>query len=216
MKTSATHLRICAASAAAALALIALPAAARDQDQQVSTSRDPDAVDVAKTPITDLNLAKDPIPPVLLAATENPYVSADLTSCDAIGAAIAELDDVLGADFDISEDESSKVSVGRIAQSVVGSLVPFRSIIREISGAADHKREFQRAILAGAVRRGYLKGLGEQKGCAYPARPAFAKLVVPDEDAKAAAKKQDAKTKDAETTEDGVPFVSQPVVQGTR
>lgn len=231
MKTVATPLRICAASplvTALALAMAApAPALARDKDEQVTTNRNPDAVDVAKTPITDLNLAKDPIPPALLEAVANPYDDAGLSSCEDIGQAIGELDSVLGADFDVSEDKDRDVSIGRIAQSAVGSLIPFRSIVREITGAAEHKRDFEHAILAGAVRRGFLKGLGMQKGCAYPARPAFTKVEVTKDDYVEIRKqreeqrrqdrekaKQDEKAGKADDSS-GVTFVSEPVVQGT-
>ena len=48
-----------------ALALLgASPSLARDQDEPMA-GRTPDARDVAMTPLTDLNLSKDPIPPVL-------------------------------------------------------------------------------------------------------------------------------------------------------
>lgn len=124
------------------------------------------------TPITDLNLAKDDIPPALLAAVAAPYASEGLSSCDRIADAIAPLDATLGPDMDVAAQDSERISAGAVAKSVVASFIPFRGVIRELSGAADHQREFQAAIYAGAVRRGYLKGLGQQMKCSYPARPA--------------------------------------------
>ena len=155
------------------------------------------------TPITDLNLAKDEIPAVLLAATEAPYASAGLTSCDAIAAAIMPLDATLGPDMDLAEQDNDRVSAGAVAKSLVASFIPFRGVIRELSGAAEHQRNFQAAIYAGAVRRGFLKGLGQQKGCPYPARPAFTRVDVAQGTGTAA-------TLDAP---DEAGFVSQPVVQ---
>ena len=169
---------------ASALALAPLlataPIAARAQD----TVRDgePGVVDVAKTPLTDLNLARDPIPELLLAAAAAPYDSEGLTGCGDIGGAIAKLDAVLGPDLDIADADRDDISDGRIAKSWVGSFIPFRSIVREVTGAADHQRDFEAAIMAGLVRRGYLKGLGERMGCSYPARPAFVKVDAPTGD----------------------------------
>ena len=86
--------------------------------------------------------------------------------------------------------EERKLSVGGVAQSVVGSFIPFRGIIREISGANKHEDELQDAIVAGMMRRAFLKGMGLKLGCAYPARPADAatkaRLIKQAEDAKAA------------------------------
>ena len=152
---------------AAALALLA-PAPAMAQMQEP----EPDAEDVARTPLEDFNIDSDDIPEVLLTAAENPYADEGLTSCNAIVAEIAALDTVLGADFDIATDEDGGgLSEGRVAKSIVGSFIPFRGIVREVSGANKREREVNRAVTAGMVRRGYLKGLGQQRGCSYPARP---------------------------------------------
>ncbi|HSF11433.1 MAG TPA: hypothetical protein VLA50_00535, partial [Erythrobacter sp.] len=56
-------------------------------------------------------------------------------------------------------------------QSVVGSILPFRGILREVTGAASNDRELRAAYTAGMVRRSFLKGLGMGRGCEYPARP---------------------------------------------
>jgi len=191
--------------AALALALLPTPAFARDQDEPV-IARTPDAEDVAMTPVTDLNLKKDEIPPALIAATINPYASADIKKCSDISSAIALLDGALGPDMDVAQPDSERVSAGAVAKSVVASFIPFRGVIRELTGAADHQREFETAIYAGAVRRGFLKGLGQQMKCQYPARPAFARVAaLPPASKKGAVAAQ---------SSDGTAFVSQPVVQG--
>lgn len=197
--------------AAALLAALAVaPAHARNQEEPVA-GRTPDAEDVAMTPITDLNLKKDEIPPVLLAAAADPYANVGLSSCADIAAAIAPLDTVLGPDMDIARTDSERVSAGAVAKSVVASFIPFRGVIRELTGAADHQREFEAAIYAGAVRRGFLKGLGQQKGCAYPARPAFARVEVVS--ARKAAAKRDGEPAGTAQPPGGAGFVSEPVVQ---
>lgn len=133
---------------------------------------EPDATEVAKTPLRDLNIDGKDVPEVLQAAARDPYATGGLGKCNALVSAIAELDMVLGADYDIAEDDGSdRISEGRIGQSVVGSVIPFRGILREVTGAADNDRKLRAAYTAGMVRRAFLKGLGLGRGCAYPARP---------------------------------------------
>lgn len=128
------------------------------------------AVDVVATPVDDLNLRKGKIPPLLEAAIADPYDLDGLKTCAQISAAITQLDSVLGLDRDIPQDRAEKLSVGRVAQSAVGSFIPFRGIIREVSGANSHQRKVNDAVEAGIARRSFLKGYGQARGCAYPAR----------------------------------------------
>jgi len=159
--------------AAAALALLAPAARADDNEEQKPvTDKSVSATDVAKTPLADLNLSKDPIPQILLDAEQDPYTTAGLKKCAQYAAAIGDLDTVLGADFDVATPEQRRLTAGSVAQAVVGSLIPFRGVIREVSGAAKHEADFRQAILAGMMRRGFLKGVGLKLGCPYPARPA--------------------------------------------
>ncbi|WP_379550707.1 hypothetical protein [Qipengyuania sp. DGS5-3] len=165
-------LQLCAKSLFAGLLVgLATPSIAQVSDQRV-TDRDPDAVDVARTPLKDLNLAKDEIPPVLIDAASAPYSTQGLGRCRALIDEVRRLDAVLGPDLDVATDEEKNITAGKVAQSVVGGLIPFRGLLREATGAADRKRRFEQAILAGAVRRGFLKGIGQQRGCAFPGRPA--------------------------------------------
>lgn len=146
------------------------------------TDRSPDAERVAETPLRDLNLLKDGIPPVLQAAARDPYATAGLARCAEVAAAVEELDRLLGPDFDRADVERGGLTAGKVAQSAVGALIPFRGLIREVSGAASAERQLQVAIFAGATRRGFLKGLGLQRGCHAPARPApVAQPVKPPE-----------------------------------
>lgn len=132
---------------------------------------DPDMADVARTPLEDFNIDSQDIPEILVTAAQNPYDDTGVTNCDAVVQEIAALDNALGPDFDIPQEEASRISAGRVARSVIGSFVPFRGIVREVSGANKKRNERRLAIIAGMVRRGYLKGMGEARGCAYPARP---------------------------------------------
>ena len=193
-----------------ALPLLTLTSPAMAQDDV--TDREPDALDVAMTPLSDLNLARDPIPPILLWANENPYANEGLEDCANIRSGIADLDAVLGDDADTETEEERRLTVTGVAQRAVGMFIPFRGIIREISGANEHEYKFRQAIAAGLMRRAYLKGLGEARGCPYPARPMPPEML--------AAMQEGESTVPAEpdwqiTTvgEDGTRFVSRPVVQ---
>jgi len=154
-----------------AVAALAVPATARDQDKPV-TDQEPDAVDVAATPVTDLNLKKDEIPQLLIDAQKRPYDLSGLGRCGALINEVNRFDNLLGDDIDLPQNVRSGPSAGRVAQSVVGSFIPFRGIIREVSGANEQQRKMQAAIQAGLARRGFLKGVGESRGCRYPARSA--------------------------------------------
>ncbi len=134
------------------------------------------ANDVVTKPLSDINIKKKNVPDLLEDAIERPYSLAGLRSCPRIQTAVRNLDAVLGDDIDAIEEktrgEKRGNSAGHVAKSIVGSLIPFEGVIREISGANNHERQWQIAIYAGSVRRAFLKGVGLQKGCRYPARPA--------------------------------------------
>ena len=173
-----------------AFALLPFPALAAQPDKPV-TQRDITPVDVVTTPANDLNLRRGEIPALLLAAQEKPYNLKGLKRCAALAAAVGELDAVLGEDIDLPGDDSrtdsrAGPSAGRLAVWAVGSFIPFRGAIREISGANAHQRRMQEAIRAGFARRAFLKGVGEAKGCRYPARSAPPAVI-----AAAAAKPED-------------------------
>jgi len=148
------------------------------REEKPITQRDPSAVDVIATPATDLNLKKGEIPPILVAAAQSPYGLAGMRRCADLAAEVSRLDAVLGDDIDIAQTPSRRVSAGKVAQSVVGSFIPFRGIIREISGASEQERKQQLAIYAGSTRRSFLKGVGYQRGCPWPARSATPAMLA--------------------------------------
>ncbi len=197
----------------AAFALgISTSALGQDEGAEVVTDRNPNAMDVAATPIQDLNLTKDKIPEALTDSVIAPYASERLATCEDIRREVLRLDAVLGHDLDIDTKERKDITVGKVAKSAVGSLIPFRGVIREVTGAADHQRDFEEAILAGAIRRGFLKGLGMERGCPYPSRPATTRISMagqPVVDGELITQWQEAKLKQGTVT-----FVSKPVVQG--
>lgn len=154
------------------LAVLLLAGATLAQPAAAQVIPDPDATEVAKTPLRDFNIEAREIPAALVLATLDPYAPAGDGTCDAVVSAIAELDQVLGADYDIAvEGQSNPLSLSFVGQGIVGAIIPFRGIVREVSGAAANERELQAAYTGGMVRRAFLKGHGLGKGCPYPARP---------------------------------------------
>ena len=161
-----------------ALALLPLPALAAQPEKPV-TEREVTPVDVVTTPANDLNLRRNEIPAQLLAAQEKPYDLDGLKRCAAIASAVGELDAILGDDIDLGTEEAQRgPSAGKLAVWAVGSFIPFRGAIREISGANVHQRRMQEAIRAGFARRAFLKGVGQARGCRYPARAATPAVIA--------------------------------------
>lgn len=211
MKINAIPLRASARATAIAALIFAMPVMA----QESVIDPEPTVEDVAKTPLTTLNLARDPIPPVLLQARAAPYANQGISGCDDIRREVADLEAVLGDDFDTTPPEERAVSAGGVAQSLLGSLIPFRGVIRELSGAKAHEHNFREAISAGLMRRAYLKGIGQQLGCPYPASPAPAALISRLEAAQAAEESAREAAEAAGNEGESAPRVSNPVVQST-
>lgn len=199
-------------------AALMLPAAALAQDgkqeaEKPVTTRDPSLGDAITTPAADLNLKKDEIPALLLAAEQRPYDLNGLRRCSDLAGAITQLDSVLGPDIDLPAESRTGLTAGRVAQAAVGSLIPFRGLIRELSGANAQERKIQLAVEAGLARRAYLKGVGEARGCRYPARSAGPAEVAAFSAAQAEPEGRPEPKPAAGKDGKGVSFVSQPVVQ---
>jgi hypothetical protein len=145
--------------------------------QQPSKSVSQNAAELAKSPLKDLNVEQDAIPPVLQEAVKRPYTMAGIKTCADITATVNGLDSVLGRDVDAplpkgkSSDDATELAMAA-GQSAIGSLIPGRGLVRQISGAAAAEKKAKAAVFAGAVRRGYLKGIGLARGCKPPAAPA--------------------------------------------
>ena len=153
----------------AGLSMLATTAHAQEQRKPNTIDR---AGKIATQPVRDVGLDKDEIPPVLLKAVENPYAAPPSRTCAGLKTAINELNAVLGADFTVGAKENEN-RTGKIAEAVgrtvVNSLIPFRGLVREISGAAPAERRLQAAVTAGIARRGYLRGMAAGKRCKAPA-----------------------------------------------
>jgi hypothetical protein len=138
-------------------------------------STEKSARDAAATPLSDLNVVRAEIPPVLAAAQKAPYALPAERGCVALGAEIQLLDAALGADLDTTERGHNpslvERGVGDALKNTAEGVIPFRGWVRKLTGAERYSREVAAAIAAGTVRRAYLKGLGSAAGCAAPAAP---------------------------------------------
>lgn len=133
---------------------------------------------IATQPVRDVGISKKKIPPVLTEAVKGPYAPPSGRKCTGITSELAELNEALGPDFGQSVEENEN-RAGKIAeaggQMIINSLIPFRGVVREISGAAPAERRLQAAISAGIARRGYLHGLASARHCKLPEPPPVVK-----------------------------------------
>ena len=139
--------------------------------------------DAATAPFEDLNLKREKIPTEITAFI-TPYDPLTDYSCDAIKLAILELNSVLDPDIDeqvkqaqegtkdkkSTSEHASDFALGQIA-SEARSLIPFRGLVRQVTGANAHEKKVDRAYEIAYLRRSYLKGFGHAKGCDLPAAP---------------------------------------------
>ncbi|MBI5940187.1 MAG: hypothetical protein HY859_07150 [Caulobacterales bacterium] len=141
-------------------------------------------------PMRDLNLLRSKIPPVLLEALDDPYKRPKPSTCSELIALMRPLNEALGADIDepSSPDDRALIAKGRdvagdtalgMVASAAQDLIPLRGWVRRLSGAERHDKLVRAAITAGGIRRGYLKGLGEAKGCNPPATPTHVRSELP-------------------------------------
>jgi hypothetical protein len=123
---------------------------------------------IVTQPVRDVGVAKTKIPPVLAKAHEAPYSLEGLVTCEDIAGAAKELNEVLGPDFSIG-NEKKENRAGKLAEAggktIVNAIIPFRGLVREISGAAPARRRLDAAIDAGYARRGFLRGVHHARGC---------------------------------------------------
>ncbi len=144
---------------------VLLPAAALAQEKPSTLDR---AGNIARQPVRDVGIEKEKIPEILQEAVENPYAPPPSRICRGLNVELGKLNAVLGQDFTAdaaaNEDRTGKIAEA-VGRTIVNSLIPFRGLVREISGAGPQERRLQAAITAGIARRGYLRGLASAKGC---------------------------------------------------
>jgi hypothetical protein len=149
-----------------ALSLAALAPAAAIAQQDNSTATE--AGRIAVRPAQDIGVVKTKVPPLLAEVAEDPYSMNGAGSCAAIANSVRALSNVLGPDF--GEDAPARgTKKGAIAKAggtaLVDSIIPFRGLVREVTGAASAERRVQLATFAGVARRGFLRGIYRTRGC---------------------------------------------------
>lgn len=126
------------------------------------------AGEIVTQPVRDIGIGGKAIAPVLARAAEAPYAPPLSHWCAPLLAEMVELNAALGPDLD-ADPGPKRNPAGKLAdaggQMLVNSLIPFRDLVREVSGAASAERRRQAALAAGAARRSYLRGLAEAQGC---------------------------------------------------
>ena len=126
------------------------------------------ATDILGQPARDVGLFEPDVPEALQRASRDPYGLGPAWSCADIDSEIAQLDESLGPEPPGGEPAKEN-RVGKVAEAggraVVNSLIPFRTVVREVSGAAPAQRRFQAAVDVGHERRGFLLGVYRARNC---------------------------------------------------
>lgn len=147
----------------------------------------------ARQPLEDFNITKDEIPPKLIAIQDDPYATSGIKTCRQISSEVDALNAVLGADVDSTDEQKRKTidTAIDVGGGLLTGLIPFRGVVREVTGANAATKRYQRALYSGISRRSFMKGMGKAKGCKPPAAPSamVAKPVDAPKDEKKKAKK---------------------------
>ena len=145
--------------------------------------------DAALSPLEDVNLKRAKIPEEFK-EIRNPYAVDPDISCDKIAKEVTTLDGLLGRDWDIpppdekglsdrAADGASTAFLDAVSSGASG-FIPYRGLVRTVTGANSHATKVRKAYERGSHRRTFLKGIGLMKDCPYPASP----LPLPEEDPK--------------------------------
>ena len=156
--------------AAAIILLLAAPLAAQTAEKPRS---DVDKVmdgagNVVEKPLKDLNIVKEKVPPDLEAIMQRPYDLGNRKTCAQFKAEIDRMTASLGPDVDAVKAAEGKTATEQVidgAEGLAGGIIPGQGLLRKVSGAEAAQKRRAAAILAGNLRRAYIKGLARGKGC---------------------------------------------------
>ena len=120
-----------------------------------------------------LGLIGHSIPAELKTAKADPYAAPAAPACETIPREIAALDEVLGPDAD---EPAVHVKMTARAESLVfqgvRTMIPHKDVVRFVTGANRKDKALNEAAMAGWARRGFLKGMEVNLGCAAHLAPA--------------------------------------------
>ncbi|MDC0880060.1 hypothetical protein OAP69_01610 [Hellea sp.] len=122
--------------------------------------------EVILSPLGDINLRKQRIPEILL-SLDSPYDVVRNRSCRALRNDISKWNKVLGPDLDAKKNDDSKTRETSldVAEAGVGTLIPFRGLVRAATGATKHENMIRREYRKGVARRAYLRGIASVRRC---------------------------------------------------
>jgi hypothetical protein len=172
------------------LAMVGLCACSSSDIQISKYSSVNEAVDAATGPLEDLNIKKREIPEALKMALKNPYAAPTKPKCEVVKEEVALLDSILGPDMTTYEEKKGEGEFMSLANfeaelpsadgvptlafdaaksmaisSIQGhvNVIPFRSIVRKVTGAERYQKKVTMAYEAGKLRRAYLKGYAQER-----------------------------------------------------
>lgn len=116
-------------------------------------------------PFHDLGVIQATPADALRSAAKAPYAVPTTGDCPALAAELAALDAILGPDVDKAAQKPD--AAGELVAGAVRSAfsLPFRGVVRRLTGAEQRDREMREAVRAGTARRGFLKGLAYNAHC---------------------------------------------------
>lgn len=126
------------------------------------------AMDIGSQPARDVGASRREIPPILEKALDDPYSLKGLKTCVQLAGEVRKLNEVLGADYGVggvySENRAGKLAEAG-GKTIINSIIPFRSLVREMTGAAPADRHMNAVVDAGLARRGFLRGVHYKQSC---------------------------------------------------
>jgi len=109
------------------------------------------------------------VPQLLKDIKSDPYRAPGAPVCDTVPVEIRQIGELIGPDLDdqAKPDEKSLASRG---VNLARGMVPYRGVVRMVTGANKKDDELRDAIMAGYARRGFLRGVQLNLKCGAEAQ----------------------------------------------
>ena len=114
-------------------------------------------------PGEQLGLVAPGIPDILQQAYADPYAPPAEPACQTVPKELAELDGLLGPD--INQPKPKLFDPAKLIGGAVRGAIPYRSVVRLLTGADRKEKKLAQATMAGWARRGFLKGIAARLDC---------------------------------------------------
>lgn len=124
----------------------------------------------ATRPLRDMNIVKPKVVPELAAIMAQPYAIKALRTCRQLNGEVNRMTALVGPDIDdpALAGRKGRTPVEQLfdsAEGITGNLIPGQGIIRQLTGANKAARQAAAARLAGQLRRSYIRGVMQARGC---------------------------------------------------